>query len=220
MEHLETELSELRELVLDMMSLASGQLEKARTAFLNKDLELAQEVIHNEKRMNAMELSIDRHCESILVLFQPVATDMRFVVSMLKINSDLERIGDYADGIADYVLDIENPIHDDALDATRTPEMFDITLSMLTDISKSLSEEDTALARKVYQKDAELNLINSNASRILTEFIKKDPEQTRSLLFLFSTIRKLERLGDHVKNIAEEIIFFIEAEILKHRKDD
>ena len=219
MEHLEAELTQLREAILQMMELAKSQLEKSKTAFLERDHDLAQEIVHNEKRVNAMELSIDRDCENILALFQPVASDLRFVISMLKVNSDVERIADYADGIADYVLEMQKSINKEAVESTRTPEMFDITISMLSAIIKSLAEEDASLARRVYQKDAELNKINANASLLIKEFIQKDQDNIRPLLFLFSVIRKLERVGDHIKNIAEEIIFFIEAEILKHKKD-
>lgn len=217
MTHLEIELGRLKQSILEMMDLTKAQLEKAKIAFLEKDNALAQEIIHNEKRVNAMELSIDRDCENIFALFQPVATNLRFVISMLKINSDLERIADYAEGLAAYVIDLEQPIHRSSIELTKVPEMFDITISMLSDIYIALDKEDTALARKVYMKDAELNTINSNASRIIKDLIIQDTDSTRRHLFLFSAIRKLERVGDHIKNIAEDTIFFIEAEILKHK---
>lgn len=218
MTHLETELAQLKQAILEMMELAGIQMEKAKDCFLNRDQELAQEVIHNEKRANAMEISIDRDCENIFALFNPVATDLRFVISMLKINSDLERIADYADSIADYVMDMKRQIPKDAIEATRLVEMFDITIAMVSDIHTAFDEEDMKLARKVYQRDSELNLINANASDIIGEFIKKDPDSFRPLLFLFSIIRKLERVGDHVKNIAEDMIFHLEAKRLKHKK--
>lgn len=218
MTHLEAELEQLKEAILEMMVLAKVQLEKSKWAFLAKDTELAEEIIHNEKRMNALELSVDRDCENILALFQPVATNLRFVISMLKINSDLERIGDYADGVADYVVDLDKPIPKKALEATRIREMFDIAISMITDIQTAYEDGDTSLARKVYKKDAELNSINSNASLVISDLTKENPDNIRSLLFLFSTIRKIERVGDHIKNIAEDIIFHLEAKVLKHKK--
>lgn len=217
MTHLEIELARLKQSILEMMHITKAQLERAKLAFLEKDNALATEIIHNEKRVNAMELSIDRDCENIFALFQPVATNLRFVISVLKINSDLERIADYAEGLAKYVLDLEQPIHKSSLEQTKMPEMFDITISMLSDIAVALNNEDTSLARKVYMKDAELNTINSNASRIIKDLIAQDKDAIRRHLFLFSAVRKLERVGDHIKNIAEDTIFFIEAEILKHR---
>ena len=218
MTHLEEELKQLKEAVIEMAALAKSQLQKAREAYLKMDTEIAQEVIHNESRMNAMELSIDRDCENIFALFNPVASDLRFVIAVFKINSDFERIGDYADGIADYVVDFNKSTPPELMETTKTSQMFDIAISMAHDIKIAFEKEDNTLARKVYQKDAMLNQINKNASKVISEFVKKAPETARQCLFLFSVIRKLERVGDHIKNIAEDVIFYVEAEVLKHKK--
>lgn len=218
MTHLDKELAKLKGSILEMLELSHQQLQNSREALFKFDQKLAKEITRNEKRMNAMELTIDIDCENILALFQPVATDLRFVISMLKINSDIERIGDYADGIADYVLEMENSISDNAIKATKVNKMFNITLSMIEDITTALRNEDTALARKVYKKDADLNALNSDAAETIRKLVAKDPVSVRPLLYLFSVIRKLERVGDHVKNIAEDSIFYIEAEIIKHKK--
>jgi len=143
---------------------------------------------------------------------------LRFLISVLKINSDLERIGDHADGLAHYVLEMPASIKPKAFELTQLSTMFDITISMLTDIGKALEEEDTKLARKVYKKDVELNKLNTNASEIIQKLILEDTTTIRPLLFLFSAIRKVERVGVHIKNIAEDTIFYIEAEVLKHKK--
>jgi len=218
MTHLEAELTQLKESIGEMLVLTQSQVKKSKVAFLDFDKDIAQEIIHNEKRMNALELSIDRECENICALFQPVATDLRFVISMMKINSDLERVGDYADSIADYVIDLKKPLKEEAILKTNVGTMFDITSDMLTDIATAINNEDTSLARKVYKKDADLNEINMNASHIIKDFIIQDTDNVRPLLFLFSIIRKLERVGDHIKNIAEELIFYMEALVLKHKK--
>ena len=218
MTHLEAELNQLKGAINQMMELALAQLIKSKTTFLTNDTELAEEIIHNEKRLNAMELSIDRDCENIFALFQPVATNLRFVIAMMKINSDVERIGDYAAGIADYVIDLPKGLDQKAMEATRIDKMFDIAISMMTDIQRAFLEGDSALARKVFKKDSKLNKINRNASRVITKLIQEDKSNTRAFLFLFSTIRKIERTGDHIKNVAEDIIFHLEAEVLKHRK--
>ena len=217
MTHLETELLQLNQAIIEMMGLVKKQLEKSKEAFINMDTEIAQEIIHNENRVNAMELSIDKTCENIFALFNPVATDLRFVIAMLKINSDLERIGDYADGIADYVIDLDTPFDKEILTTTGINEMFDIAISMVNDIYQAFEKKDTALARKVFKKDNMLNKINENSSKVISEFVKECTSSFSSLLFLFSAIRKVERVGDHVKNIAEDIIFYQEAVILKHR---
>ena len=218
MTHLDAELKILKEAILEMMALALVQLEKSKWAFVAHDAELAEEIIHNEKRMNALELSIDRNCENILALFNPVATDLRFVISMLKINSDLERIGDYAEGIANYVVRLEGPLPKSALEKSEVAKMFDIAISMMLDIHTAYEKDDTALARKVYKKDVELNKLQAAASNMVVQQIEEKKQDIHPLLFLFSTLGKLERAGDHIKNVAEDIIFHIDAEVLKHKK--
>lgn len=218
MTHLDAELQQLRESIMEAMLLAKSQLEKSKTAFLKKDEELAEDIIFHEKKMNALELSIDRDCENIFALFNPVATDLRFVVSMLKINSDLERIADYADGFAGYVLEMENPVNNAVIEATQSIQMFDIAIDMINDVYIAFERKNSSLARKVFFKDAKLNKINANSSKVISGFVKEDPDSFRTLLFLYSTIRSLERVGDHVKNIAENLVFYQDAEILKHVK--
>jgi phosphate transport system protein len=218
MTNLELGLNQLKATVLEMMVLARLQLEKAKIAFLENNVEIAEEVIHSEKRLNAYELSIDREIENVLALYQPVASDLRFAISMLKINSNIERIGDYADGIADYIVDLKEPIPKFVMDESRVSDMFDIAISMLTDIHTAFEKGDTKLARRVYKKDVELNSFNKNASSIISKLIDDKKATTRAMLFLFSTIRKIERAGDHIKNIAEDIIFHHEAEVIKHKK--
>jgi phosphate transport system protein len=216
--NIEEEVQQLKEAINDMAELTISQMKKAKDAYLANDSELAQEIIHNEKRVNAIELSIDRDCENIFALLNPVASDLRFVISALKINSDLERIGDYADGIADYVVDLTEKLDPSLVKETKIEEMFNIAISMLEDIAIALREDNVKLARKVYQKDSELNKININASKIITEYINNNPKTVRQSLFMFSVIRKIERTGDHIKNIAEDLIFYVEAKVLRHKK--
>jgi len=216
--NIEEEVQQLKEAIMDMAELTISQVKKAKEAYLANDSELAQEIIHNEKRVNAMELSIDRDCENIFALLNPVASDLRFVISALKINSDLERIGDYADGIADYVIDLTEKLDPSLVKETKIEKMFNIAISMLEDIAIALKEDNVKLARKVYQKDSELNKININASKTITKYINDNPKTVRQSLFMFSIIRKIERTGDHIKNIAEDLIFYVEAKVLRHKK--
>ena len=218
MTHLEAELEQLKDSVMDMMVLAKKQLEKAGEALVNKDIELSEEIIHHERRMNAAELSVDRDCENIIALLNPVAIDLRFVLAMLKINSHLERMGDHAEGIAKYVLTLENDLNKDILKAIRFHEMFETAISMLEDIMEAFEVEDMKKARKVFKKDSSLNKINKQASGTISEFVKKDPNLTQQSLLLFSVIKKLERIGDLCKNMAEQLIFYTEAKILRHKK--
>lgn len=216
--NIEEEVQQLKEAIIDMAELTISQMKKAKEAYLANDSELAQEIIHNEKRVNATELSIDRDCENIFALLNPVASDLRFVISALKINSDLERIGDYADGIADYVVDLTEKLDPSLVKETKVEEMFNIAISMLEDIGTAIKDDNVKLARKVYQKDSELNKININASQIITKYINENPKRIQQSLFMFSVIRKIERTGDHIKNIAEDLIFYVEAKVLRHKK--
>lgn len=216
--HIEKALDSLKELVDEMLDLTASQMKGSREAYLNWDAEIAEEVIGRENRLNAMELAIDKECENTLALFNPVASDLRYVIMILKVISDLERIGDYAYGISKYVIEGDMAPRADLVASTGVVEMFDTIALMLEDIHTAFEEENSKLARKVYKKDSKLNAINEEASTIIGDFILKDTESVTSSLYLFSVIRKLERAGDHIKNIAEDLIFFVDVEILKHKK--
>lgn len=219
MTHLDREIGLLNDDILELMYLVKTQLEKGREALINYDEELAHEITANEKRVDALELKIDRDCENILALFNPVAVDLRFVIASFKINSDLERLGDHANSIAKYILDFGGPVDEKVIKQMRIDKMYDTAIDMLSKVFSSFIAEDTVLARKVFAKDKTLNEINRKASKATAKLIKKDPEKTQQYLYLFSIIRKLERVGDLTKNTAEELIFYIEAKVLKHKKN-
>jgi phosphate transport system protein len=217
MTHLETELKSLKTDMLEMFSLVANQLEKAKDALVRFDKDLAREVIVNEKRVNGFELKLDRDCENVIALFNPVAVDLRFVLACLKINSNLERVGDIAEGIAKFVLDIKLEPEKKLLQDTRIVEMFDVSAIILSDVMNAFDNEDTQLARSVFKKDEILDQINANANIAVGDFIRNTPDRINQSLYTLSMIRKLERVGDQCKNIAEEIIFYIEAKVLKHK---
>jgi phosphate transport system protein len=216
---LDNELLKLNQSVLEMMKLAKKQMTKTKEAFLTMDTELAEEIMHYESRMDALELIIERDCDNILGLQTPLATDLRFVLAILKINTELERIGDLADGMAGYVIELEAPLNQELILELRLNEMFDMALSMINDVYTAFDKKDAKVARKVFKKDNTLNEINENSAKVIEAFVKKNCDNTRQCLFLFSTIKKLERVGDSVKNVAEGIIYYLEAENIKHKKD-
>lgn len=219
MTHIEKEIERLSDDMRELMYVVQTQLEKNRKAFLEYDEELSHEIIANEKRVDMLELKIDRNCENILALHNPVAVDLRFVMACFKINSDLERIGDHADSIAKYILDFGEPIDGEVIKKMHLDEMFGTAIRMFSFVFKSFVTEDTTQARKVFAKDEILNKINREISGITADLVRENLDKTRQYLYLFSIIRKLERVGDLTKNIAEEIIFYIEAKVLKHKKD-
>ena len=191
-------------------------MEKACEAFDSFNKDLAMEVIANERRINAYELKMDADCENILALHNPVAADLRFVMAGYNIVSTLERIADNADGIARYVVEMSGPIPVAAKEAIRFSEMRSTVFVMLEDVLDAYEEESPAKAYGIPGKDLILNEINIHSSDAMVLLIKDFPDDVKKLLFLFSTIKKLERVGDLTKNIAEEIIFYIEAKVIKH----
>lgn len=213
----ESELILLKKEVDEMWTLVYNQLDRAGEAVLTLDKELAQQVMVRERRVNAFELKIDSDVEDIIALYNPVAIDLRFVLAMLKINTNLERLGDFAEGIARFVINCKEPALDaDLLEHLRLEEMQKEVLSMLEMAKKALNEENIDLATAVFGKDHLVDEINANASEILANYIQEHPETAHTCVELISVFRKLERSGDHITNIAEEIVFFIDAKVLKH----
>ena len=200
---IESELVLLKKEIDEMWTLVYNQLDRAGEAVLTFDRELAQQVLVRERRVNALELKID--------------SDVRFVLAMLKINTNLERLGDFAEGIARFVLNCKEPVLDpDLLKQLRLEEMQAQVLAMLELAKKALQEESQDLATSVFAKDNLLDEINAEATTILAGYIAKHPDSVLPCLNLVSVFRKLERSGDHITNIAEEIVFFIDAKVLKH----
>lgn len=203
---------------MDMLSLCKTQLEKAKDSFVNHDSDLAEEVIRTETRVNALDLKIEKDCEKFIALYTPVAVDLRFVIALLKINSELERIADHAYGISKYVIDIDTIIPPHLLKAVQFDTMFETVMNMLDHVTEAYENKNVKIARKVFKKDRILDNLNIKSFTVLEEEIKKDNGIIAESLILFSVVKKLERVGDLIKNIAEDIIFYVDAEVLKHQK--
>ena len=217
MTHLESEIKSLKAETTDMWKLVLSQMKKTFHSFKTFDKDFSREVVSNEKRVNSMELQIDRDCENILALHTPVAVDLRFVLATLKIINNLERVGDIAEGISLYIISQKEPFDDELLQATKLIEMFEGANNIVEDVLNAFETDDTKLARSIFHKDERLDEINAEANKNIAEYILKYPEKTEQALNALSTIRRLERVGDQSKNIAEEIIFSVEAKVLKHR---
>jgi phosphate transport system protein len=218
MTQFETELQDVKSELINMWQLVILQLTKTREAMVKFDKDLAREVVSKEKRVNAYELNIDRDCENIFALYCPVAVDLRFLLAVLKINNNLERIGDIAEGISKYI--VESPVKFDRamLESTEVLRMFDDSIDILTDTQAAFENDNTLLARTIFTRDEILDEINKNSDEIIAQYIKTNLTKINQALYVLSIIRKLERVGDQSKNIAEEIIFFVEAKVLKHQK--
>ena len=213
----ENELLAIKEEVNDMWLLVRQQLENAFNALRNNDDDLANSVASREKRVNAFELKIDSDIEDFIALYNPVAVDLRFALAMLKINNNLERIGDYADSIARFVARNNQTEEDKQLfNVLELKEMYDQVLHMFSTTHKALENSDASLAKSVIDKDDLLDSLNQKALDKLAEYAKNNPSAIRFCLEIAAILRKLERTGDHIINLAEETVFYIDAEVLKH----
>jgi phosphate transport system protein len=219
MKYTEKESQALKDRVGEMWQLVLSQFEKAKQAYLTGDIELAREVVSREKRVDTFELRIDSDCENYIALYSPVAVDLRLVLSLIKISGTLERIGDFAEGIARHVIaDRCVPLSEELKGALKMEEMFDTVISMLSDSFVALESENTKLSGRILQKDEAVDGLFRAAVGALTAHIEKNPAQGRCALETMLVVRKIERAGDHVSNIVEEIVFYIDAKILKHSK--
>lgn len=215
----EAELDALKKELLEMWTLVYNQVQRAGEAVLTLDKDQARQIIMRERRVNAFELKIDSDAEDFIALYQPVAVQLRFVLAVLKINSNLERIGDFAEGIARFVLDFKDP----ALDAElvrklRLAEMIDQIKNMLKTLHESMVSESAEMAVKVFEMDQKVDEINKESIRVLSEYILENPEtNVGDGLQMSGIFRKLERIGDHSTNMAEEIVFYLDAKVIKHQ---
>jgi phosphate transport system protein len=214
---IEPELQALKENLLDMLSMVKDQLETCIHAIEEKDRSLAQKVKEDEKKINVQELAIDRDCENILALHTPVATDLRLVLATLKITNDLERIGDSAKSLAKIISKDLTKKEFKWIESLQIVDMLKVLVDMLQEMGSALKRSDTKPALKAVEKDVELNEIFKKALKTTAELMKKSPDDSKTILNLLLMVRNLERSGDLTKNIAEEIVFQIEARVVKHK---
>ncbi|MDR0427261.1 MAG: phosphate signaling complex protein PhoU [Dysgonamonadaceae bacterium] len=221
MKHTERELMAIKDEVSQMWRLVLSQLEKAKQAFLNNDINLAREIVSREKRVDTFELKIDSDCENYIALYNPVAVDLRLVLSLLRICNTLERIGDFADGIARHVVK-ENcsSFTKEITDELMIEKMFDTVILMLSDSYVALDSENTKLSGKILALDELVDDIYRQSVKVIANHIRQKPEETECGLNTMLVIRKIERIGDHCSNIVEEIVFYIDAKVLKHSKNE
>lgn len=216
MEHLQAEMEALRNEMLEMYKLVLLQVERAQNALIDNNLAVVKEIASTEKLVNAKELQIDSRCETILALFTPVAVDLRFILSALKININLERIGDIADNIARMITHTKPGIDRELLEKINAKQAFAASIDMYKNLLQAFEKEDTLLARDILIKDEYIDNITDESVSMVEEYTKVKPDSITQAIPAISIMKMVERIGDHLKNIAEEIIFYAEARVLKH----
>ena len=213
----ENELQTIKQEVNDMWELVQKQFENARAAVLSGDRNLAAVVIGREKRVNSFELRIDSDIEDFIALYNPVAIDLRFSLAMLNITNNLERLGDYAEGIARFVVRNEMDAQvKELVSQMGLLKMYDMVLDMLSTVFKALKNHDIEAAKSVFGCDDAIDDINRDSLDRLTEYATAHPQSVRLCLEVSALFRKLERAGDHINNLAEQTVYYIDAEVLKH----
>jgi len=213
--HFDRELEKLKKKILSLGAMVEERVYLAIKAIESRDPDLAQKIIRSDHEIDETEVEVEEECLKILALYQPVAIDLRFIVAVIKINNDLERIADEAVNIARGVsyLSRKKKIFDFDFDFS---PMVEKTQSMLKGSLDALVNLDTDLAFKVCILDDEVDKINGEVHRLVKDAIRDNPEQGEHLVNLLLISRHLERIADHATNIAEEVIYLIEGEIVRH----
>jgi phosphate transport system protein len=215
--HFQKELEELKESLLKMASLVEEALRNAIQSLVERDSSLAQKTFDVEDRINKMENAIDEMCLKLLALRQPVATDLRFITSAMKITTDLERMGDQAVNIGERAISLnQEPQLKPYIDI---PRMTKITQSMVKDVLDAFVNKDPKLARSVCERDDLVDGLNDQVFRELLTYMISDPKTITRAVHLMIVCRCLERIADHATNIAEDVIFMVDALVIKHHAD-
>ena len=216
--HIERQVDALKERILRVGTLVEEAISKSITALINRDAALAQRVIANDEEIDRMEVEVEEECLKILALYQPVAADLRFVVAALKINNDLERMGDLAKNIAKRVAQLASGKSYELPPEIRTMAMQ--AQEMVKQCLDAVVNGDPSLARQIREEDDAVDDARLQIRRRVMRGIKDDPEDVENLLRINSVSKHIERIADMATNIAEDVIYMVEGEIVRHRASD
>lgn len=213
--HLQREIVKLKTVILRLSAIVEAMVGDSVKAMEDRDEELAKKVIRTDHEIDHKEVDVEEECLKILALHQPVASDLRYIISVLKIDNDLERIGDLAVNIAERALYlVEHPAPEIEFDfygmAQKVQGMLQKSLDAMVNMN-------TDLAQEVFLDDDKIDALHERMYDIIEEGVKKYPDHVLSLISLLSITRHLERIADHTTNIAEDVIYMIEGNIVRHR---
>ncbi|MCH2175683.1 MAG: phosphate signaling complex protein PhoU [Lentisphaeria bacterium] len=212
--HLQRELNHLKIRLIELSAEVERSIEQSREALFNYNTEVAREIITHDDLIDRYEVDIEEECLKILALYRPVAADLRVVISILKINNDLERIADLASNIASYVISIDKG------GQVVIPDKFTLiykeVIEMVSAALDALVNADSDLAKEVLGRDSLVDLFNSEIIQELKKRMQNEPDNFDGLMFLISVSRNLERIGDYATNIAEDIFYLVSGDIIRH----
>ena len=216
--HIEHQIAQLKDSILRFGTIVEESISRSNIALFKQDIALAQKVIANDAEIDRLEVELEEECLKVLALYQPVAADLRFVVAVLKINNDLERIGDLASNIAKTVsqLTITGPLELPEEISSMAKQVEEMVKNSLDAVVKANPD----LARQVRKEDDIVDAGRHTVRKLVIQQIKKDPEKVEGLLQINSISKHLERIADMATNIAEDVIYMVEGEIVRHRHRD
>jgi len=216
--HIERQIEHLKERILRVGTLVEEAISRSISAVINRDVALAQRVLASDEAIDRMEVEVEEECLKILALYQPVAADLRFVVAVLKINNDLERMGDLAKNIAKRVAQLE-----DAGPLELPPEIRTMATQaeeMVRECLAAVVDGDPVLARRIREQDDAVDVQRQRVRKRILEGIKANPDRVEPLLRLNSITKHIERIADMATNVAEDVIYMVEGDIVRHRADE
>jgi phosphate transport system protein len=211
------ELADLKRRLLDIGEAVAATVQKSVTSVLERRPALAREVIRGDGKINTGEVEIEQACLKLLALYQPVAQDLRFVASVMRINNDLERMGDEAVNIAEHAVALAEA--EPLVAPAQMGMIATATMSMLLGALDSFVKADSAAARAVCAADDEVDAYNRAIIEGVWGMVKQNPEVIERATRLFSVSRHLERIADHATNIAEDVVYFVEGVIIRHQSN-
>jgi phosphate transport system protein len=212
--HFQEELEAMQGRLLEMGGLAEERVRAAIEGLSTREAGVIDSVIRGDEPVNRLHIEVDERCFRLLALYQPMATDLRAIVAAVKINSDLERVGDLAVNIAEAAVRyVHHPPVKKLIDI---PRMAHIAQSMLRDALDAYVKRDTALAQRVLNEDDQLDALKTQVFRELLTYMLQDPTTVEPALDLILISRHLERIGDHATNIGEDVIFMVSALDVRH----
>ncbi|MEI6367521.1 MAG: phosphate signaling complex protein PhoU [Planctomycetota bacterium] len=216
--HIERQIEQLKEKILRVGTLVEEAISKSITALINRDSHLAQRVMASDEEIDRMEVEVEEECLKILALYQPVAADLRFVVAALKINNDLERMGDLAKNIAKRVAQLA------AGEPCELPPEIRLMAMQAQEMVKqcldAVINADPSLARQVREEDDAVDAARQKIRKKVLQGIKEHPENAQTLLRINSVSKHIERIADMATNVAEDVIYMVEGDIVRHRTGD
>jgi phosphate transport system protein len=218
MRHFEQELEKLKSKLLEMSALVESAVYRSVQGVVEKNEELAQQVLKNEARINELEIEIDELAISLLALQAPLAADLRLVTAAIKINNDLERMGDLSVSIAQSAMALmKEPVIRPLIDI---PHIAGLAQSMVRKALDAFVNRDADLARSVLASDDAVDNMRTASYHELISFMEANPSQIGQALYLLSVVRNLERIADHSTNIAEDVLFLVKGIDVRHHNEE